>query len=418
MTQPVTTFANGARAIVVNRPHTQGVSVAVFVNTGSSNETKELNGISHFLEHMAFKGTSRRNYMQISQDVERLGADINAYTSKETTAYYVSGLAKHTGIFIDLISDILLHSELPENEIEQERGVIIQEYNMRNDSAGSIAWDLYDNTSFGKSSYGRSILGPKGNIERFKRDDFLGYIKRQYTGPNIIIGVAGNVDEAETLKLIEEAFSGIASGKTNVVKPPEYKGGIAIKRKAAFKQTKVLMGFPGASMRGNYFTDLVAASVIGGGMSSPLFNEIREKRSLAYSVSSGFSNSGQVGQFYISAGTSAEHLDEYFKATCGVLKDIAVKIDPVDLERAQNGLAVNVSRTAESRFSLLESYAEELFTYNETRDFTQFTDAIMNVTADQVSARVAELITKQPTIAIVGKGGEDRFLDLVKDNLR
>lgn len=420
MIPQITTLTNGIRVVTHRMPHIDSVSVGVFVRTGSRNESEDINGISHFLEHMAFKGTETRSGKEIAIAVERLGAMMNAYTSKDTTAYYMVGLSKHTATFVELLSDMLQHNSFPEDEIERERGVIIQEFNQYQDDADSIANNLYDHVAYLNHPMGRSIVGPKRNIQRFTRADFKRYMDVHYHASNLIIGVAGNIDHDETVRLVEQWFGDVpeSSSSSLYTKVPNYFGGIKSKKKAAFTQSTVMLGWPIETLRGDHYADVVASTLLGDGFSSPLFEEIREKRGLAYHVASYHHLMDTVGQSYIHANTTAEHLDEFFNATCDVLKTVATTVNPIDLERAINTLTVSEVRKQERGFGILASAAEDIFTYGSIIEPRETIQRIESVTHVDVQQSFERMLKKMPTITVVGKGADDRFLQIVQDKLK
>lgn len=416
MQTKIVTMANGIRILMVNQPGVESVTIGAFVNVGSRNESKKLNGISHFLEHMAFKGTEKRGYLDISSDIERLGANMNAYTSEDRTAYHMSGLKNHLPIFVELLSDILINSTLPEDEIENERGVIIQEYERSSDDPGRTSYALFDKAAYGDTPLGRMILGTKSNIKRFTRDELMGYQKAHYTGKNMIVAVAGNVDFDNAVALIEQHFSAIAPGTVSDVPTPTYLGGIEVSKRS-FKQSHVAMGFPISTLRDDFYSDMVMGHVLGSGMSSPLFNEIREKRSLAYSVTSFSYIQEKYGVMYLSAGTTFDHLDEFFNATCDLLIQHKDKINPVDLERAKNLIEVSEIRSLERPFSLASGFVDDLFIHGELQSKEQSIANIRAVTSEQVRDSFARMLSRAPTISIVGKGADEKYLDIVKAKL-
>lgn len=418
MQTKVVTIANGIRVLLVNNPNVQSVTVGAFTNVGARNETKKLNGISHFLEHMAFKGTTSRDYMAIAGDAERLGASMNAYTDRDRTVYHMGGLAKHLSTFVEIIGDILSNSTLPLDEIERERGVIIQEFERAQDSPDRITFYNYEKARFGDTSYGRTILGPKANILRFTQEDFRGYMSTHYTGKNMIVAIAGNVNEDEAVKLVEEHFGSIPSGELVIPQAPTYVGGIQT-TKRSFKQSHVALGFPIANLQDEtYYADVIAAEVLGGGMSSPLFNEVREKRGLAYSIGSGAELRDNDAHMYIYSGTTEEHLDLMFETVLNVLNDHTQNVNEADLERARNSLAVIQIRKSERPFSIASSAAEDLFNVGRIVAEKEILERIEAVTAEDVKASVSRMLAKAPSVSVVGKGADDRFLDVVKSKLK
>lgn len=412
MTYRLEQLSNGVRVLLVNKPHTRAVTVATFVKTGSANESKKLNGISHFLEHMAFKGTTTRDYTQIAQEVELLGADINAYTGRDITAYHVKGLKEHLPTFVNLLGDIMLNSTFPEAEIEQERNVIVQEYNGRIRPSVS---ELFGKTAYPNSTFAQTPIGTLKNIGRFTRQDFVDYMGAQYTAPNVILGVIGAIDdEEEVLRLLEAAFKDLPAGKPNVIQTPVYVGGIAHSKKSPVNQTKVLVAFKGRNVKENFVPDMIAANVIGGGMSSPLFHEIREKRGLVYSVGTSYGSGEHAGGFYMSAGLSADKIEEFLTVACGILKNHTHTVNPQDLVRAKNSVLFEMAELMEGSMELLEDYVNDLFAHGEVLGVEPFMERVQAVTAQDVMDSMTRLLAQAPTVAIVGKGGDDRFLDVVK----
>lgn len=407
MTGKVTTLANGIRVLSLPLPHMESVLLAAFVNVGSRNEAPELNGISHYLEHMAFKGTDTKDCFQIISEMEIMGSDVNAYTSSDRTCYHVSGRKQDLPRFAELIGDIMLNSTFPEEEVEKERGVILQEYNRSLDNPGHVNYHLFNGLAFPDQAVGRKTLGEPYNIKSFTRQDFIDYQKKFYTGENMIVGVVGNFDEAEMLALVEKNFGALPRGSFTPVEPVTYVGGGAA-TEAPFTQSQVILAFP---MRGAldkaHVADVVAASVIGDGMSSPLFTEIREKRGLVYSVSAGCDIQDNIGMMLINAGTTPDKLDEFLSVTCEVLKQHTTAINPQDLTRAKNQLAVSTMRRAERPMAYLRGFVEDMFIYGEQQPLAATVEEIMAVTAEDVMASIKRMIEQVPTLALTGAGVED-----------
>ena len=200
-------FNNGLRLIMNKMEGLMSVSTGVFVKTGSANESEKDNGISHFIEHVMFKGTEKRTAFEISEHIDRIGGQINAYTSKEVTCYYTKSTAEHVETSIEILSDIFFNSKFDKEELEKEKGVVIEEINMCEDSPEDICLDLLAESYYGKEGFGRTILGPVKNIKKFSREDVLAYMNRYYTADNVVISVAGNIDLKETEQLVEKYFA-------------------------------------------------------------------------------------------------------------------------------------------------------------------------------------------------------------------
>lgn len=405
----VATLSNGVRVVTLRLPHLASVSVSVFVRTGSRHESPRLNGISHVVEHMAFKGTESRDARAINLDAERLGAQVNAHTDKDHTAYHIGGLVQHTGVFIEMLGDIVRASVFPEDELERERQVILQEYIEDEDDPLSTAFKLFDRLCFGEHPLAQPVIGTRRNIERFTRNDLLGYVRRQYTGANVIVGVAGNVDPEAVAEAVQAAFGSMPAGSENGVAAPGYVGGVRTRRQAGSSQSHVVMGYPIASLldsgQGNQGDQAgqVAAALFGEGMSSPLLHEIRERRGLVYYASCTAEVTDLAGLFTIEASTTPEHLDEFCTETFALLAAQANAIDAVDLERARNQIAVRRLRAHERPWRRLEDAAQDLFVFGRIRSSVEMTAQVEAVTARQLRRTFERMLAAPASIALAGR---------------
>jgi predicted Zn-dependent peptidase len=419
MTDPqtsVSTLSNGVRVVTVRLPHLETASVSVFVRTGSAHESPRLNGASHFVEHMAFKGTHERSCQQINLDAERLGAEVNAHTDKDHTAYHMRGLARDAQRFVQMLGDIVRNSSFPAAELERERQVIVHEYVEDDDDPLSTAFKLFDKLCFGAHPVAQPVIGTRRNIETLTRDELLGYVQRQYTGANVVVGVAGNVDPDAIVAQAEAAFGAMPQGSENVVAAPAYLGGARSRRLSGCPQTHVVLGFPIPSLHEDYHASLVAAALFGEGMSSPLMDQIRERRGLVYYAACSADVMALCGQFVIEASTAPEQLDEFLAEVTRLLAVHAETIDPVDLERARNQIAVRTLRAQERPFRRLEDAAQDLFVYGRVRSRAELMAAVEVVTADDVRDAFAQMLSARASVAIAGKvgaGANNRILELV-----
>ena len=408
----VATLSNGVRVVTIRLPYLDSVCVSVFVRTGSRHESRRLNGISHFVEHMAFKGTHERSCQQINLDAERLGADVNAHTDKDHTAYHMRGMARDAGRFLQMLGDIVQNSTFPEAELERERQVILHEYTEDEDDALSTAYKLFDEKCYGAHALAQPVIGVRRNIRRFTRDELLDYVRRQYAGANVVVGVAGNVDIDSILVDAEAAFGSMDAGRENAIEAPDYIGGIAARRQAGCSQTHVVLGFPIPTLKDDYHASVVAAALFGEGMSSPLMDQIRERRGLVYYAACSADVSDLSGQFVIEASTSHEHLDEFFVEATRLLGAHATAIDAVDLERARNQIAVRTMRAREHPSRRLEEAALDLFAHGRVRSSAELTARVEAVTAPEVRAAFERMLASRASVAIAGnvrKGDTERI---------
>jgi predicted Zn-dependent peptidase len=399
----IATLANGVRVVTIPLPHLASVSVSVFVRTGSRHESARLNGISHVVEHMAFKGTEARDARAINLDAERLGAQVNAHTDKDHTAYHIGGLVQHTGVFIEMLGDIVQRSVFPPDELERERQVILQEFIEDEDDPLSTAFKLFDKTCFGPHPLAQPVIGTRRNIERFTRDDLLGYVQRQYTGANLIVGVAGNVEPGAIVEAVDAAFGAMPAGAENAVAMPGYVGGIHARRQAGSSQSHVVMGYPIASLRDDDQAGQVAAALFGEGMSSPLLHEIRERRGLVYYANCAAEITDLAGLFTIEASTTPEHLDEFFTETFALLQAQAAAVDAIDLERARNQIAVRRLRAYERPWRRLEDAAQDLFVFGRVRSAAELAAQVEAVGARALKRVFERMLCAPPAIAIAGR---------------
>jgi predicted Zn-dependent peptidase len=398
----VTTLDNGVRVLVLRLPHLATAAVSVFVRSGSQHESARENGISHFIEHMAFKGTRSRDCQQINLDAERLGADVNAHTDKDHTAFHMRGLARDAGSFLRMLGDIVRESTFPEAEVERERQVLLHEYSEDEDDALSTAFKLFDKACYGEHAVARPVIGSRANIRRFTRAELVDYVQRQYTGANVVVGIAGNVDADAMVAAAAAAFGDMPRGGDNRVAAPGYVGGIRTRRIAGCNQAHVVLGFPIPGLRGPHQSAVVAAALFGEGMSSPLLDRIRERRGLAYHADCAADVTELCGQFVVEASTQPEHLDEYFAEVGRLLSEHAEATDPVGLERARNQILVRRLCAQEDPVQRLETAALDVLAFGRVRSPEELTSGFAAVTAGDVREAFARMLGAGAAVALAG----------------
>jgi len=401
----VATLANGVRVVAIALPHLATAAVSVFVRSGSQHEGARDSGISHLVEHMAFKGTAERDCQRINLDAERLGAEVNAHTDKDHTAYHMRGLAEHASEFVRMLGDIVRHGTFPEAELERERQVILHEYAEDEDDPLSIAFRLFDRLCYGEHALGRPVIGDRRNIARFTRAQLLDYVGRQYTGANVVVGAAGRVDPGAIVRAAEAAFGSMARGAENLVAPPTYLGGLKARRLPGSVQSHLVLGFPIAPLRDGRHDGIVAAALFGEGMSSPLMDQIRERRGLAYYAACSADLYELCGQMVIEAATAPAHVAEFFDAVGALLAAQAEAVDPVGLERARNQILVRSLCAREVPARRLEAAALDLFVFGRVRPAAELIAAVHDVTPEQVRAAFAAMFAAGATVALAGKLG-------------
>lgn len=351
------TLKNGLRIVTEYIEHVNSISVGVMVQNGSRNEDLEVNGISHFIEHMFFKGTEKRTAKQIVGDIENVGGQINAYTSKEATCYYVKALNTHLDLSLDVISDMLLHSKFDPEEIEKEKGVVVEEINMSEDTPEDVLDDIHSKAIFGDNSLSRAILGTIGSVRSFNREKIMNFIYNHYTPHNSVLSICGNFDEKELNDLIEKYFGEWKSSKIYI---PQYKTPILLNNsKYAEKQIEQLhidlglKGLPYAHEKG--YALVLLNNIFGGGASSIIFQKVREELGLCYTVYSYPQPYQGVGVFNIYTGLSKQYADK------------ALSVIDRELKLFANGklsdelLNINKEKIKASYILGLESTASRMF---------------------------------------------------------
>ncbi|MEP7300751.1 MAG: pitrilysin family protein [Caldimonas sp.] len=400
----IATLDNGVRVVAIPLPHLESASVSVFVHSGSGSESRRESGMSHFVEHMAFKGTTGRSCQQINLDAEQLGADVNAHTDKDHTAFHMRGMARDASAFVRMLGDIVMNCSFPEAELERERQVLVQEYIEDEEDPISTAFKLFDRLCFASHPAGLPVIGLRGNIGRFTRDDLLGFVESRYVGANIVVGVAGGVDAERIVAAVEEAFGGLRAGRPSAVPPPTHRGGTGSRAIAGLGQTHVVYGLPIPALADDaQHAYTVAAALFGEGMSSPLLDEIRERRGLAYHVSCSADVTELAGQFVIEASTAPEHAEEFMVEMKRLLARQADHIDAAGLQRAKNLIAVRRLRDWERAARRLEDAVLDLFALARVRSRAETAARIEAVTAADVREAFARMLESQPAVAVAGK---------------
>jgi predicted Zn-dependent peptidase len=396
-------LSGGLRAVAIPMPWRHTVSLSVFIRTGSQHESRRLNGISHLVEHMAFKGTATRDCQRINLDAERLGAEVNAHTDKDHTAFHIEGLAQDLPAFVDLLADIVLNSSFPADELERERQVILHEFTEFEEDPSSMAFQLFDRACYGQHPAGQPVIGNRANLKRFQRADLLDYVGHQYTASNVVVAVAGPVDAEAFFRSVEAAFGAMPRGDANRVPDPTWLGGLKLRRMGGSSQCHAVLGFATPSLRDDaHLPHVLAAALLGEGMSSPLLDEIRERRGLAYYTACSADVLPLAGQFVIEAATAPEQAEEFFVAVSGLLRAQAEGSDAVGLQRARNQLTVRALRALEHPSRRLEAAVQDIFTFGRLRDTQEWLQRLQAVTADQVRGVFVHMLQSPAAVALAG----------------
>jgi predicted Zn-dependent peptidase len=367
-----TLLSNGLRVITIPMPSFESVTVLVMAGAGSRYETKQNNGISHFLEHMAFKGTEKRpSAMDIAALIDGIGGEFNAFTGKESTGYYIKAATNNLEVCIDVLSDMLMHSKLDKDEIEKEKGVIIEEINMYEDTPMRKIGDIYEQLLYGDTPLGWDIAGEKDIIRKITREDFVSYMGSLYSAANMTVVVAGGIDEAKTLDMIKKYFDPMSKFDTityEPIKEEQTEPQILVRHKAT-EQIHIALGVRTVdNIHDDRYALSVLASVIGGGMSSRLFSEVREKRGLAYYIRAHSDHYMDCGTLVTMAGVDPKRVDTAIQVIMEQYQTIAngqLNITDEELKKAKEYLKGHLVLELEDSRSVATYYAHQELT--ETR---------------------------------------------------
>ena len=403
MSQQVSTLSNGLRVISDSMPHLETAAVGVWVDTGARHETIAVNGISHVLEHMAFKGTETRTALDIAESIEAVGGHLNAYTSRDQTAYYARVLEDDLELGVDILADILQNSTFDEQELIREKEVIVQEIGQTNDTPDDIIFDHLQETAFPNQSLGRSILGTADKVRGFSRDLISDYMKDRYNASNMVLSASGSVNHDQLVEMAEQKFSKLSATGSSDMEAAAYRGG-DYREDRDLEQVHFALTVPGVSYQDDdFYASQILAGLLGGGMSSRLFQEVRERRGLCYSIFSFASSFADTGIFSVYAGTGSEQISELSSVVVDELLKTADDITEAELSRAKAQHKAGLLMGQESPASRCEVHARQMLIYGRVISAAEVAAEIDKVTISQVvdvAKRVFHHAT--PTIAALG----------------
>ncbi len=399
----VTRLENGLTVVTDLMPHLETTSVGVWVNTGARNESPHQHGVSHLLEHMAFKGTQRRSARAIAEEIENVGGHINAHTTHETTAYYARVLKNDLPLAIDLLSDILQHSVFEAGELERERGVVIQEIGQSLDTPDDLVFDHLLEAAYPAQALGRTILGTVDTVRSFGRDALQGYMSERYQAPGMVLAAAGAVDHAELVALAEERFAALPGARERGLEPAKFRGGER-RETRELEQAHVALAFEGPAYSDeDYYTAQIFSSVLGGGMSSRLFQEVREKRGLCYSVFAyawSFVDTGMLGVY---AGTSPDDLAELMPVIAGEIARLGEDATEEETARARAQMKAGLLMNLESSSSRAEQIARQYTIHGRVLPLDEMIAKVDAVDAAAMRRFASRFLSKpKPAMAAVG----------------
>jgi predicted Zn-dependent peptidase len=406
-----TVLPSGLRIVTEEVPSVRSAAIGIWVNVGSRDETPAVAGASHFLEHLLFKGTTRRTALEITSTIEAVGGEMNAFTSKEYTCFYARVIDTDLPMAIDVVSDLITSSIVSALDVDAERKVVLEEIAMRDDDPSDLVHDLYAETYYGDTQLGRPILGTIKSISDMTRSSVFNYYKKRYLPQDLVVAVAGNIKHKRVVAMVEEALT--RDNFLDVKGSPQIRPNTPVKTKPMqsvglmtrkTEQAHMFYGMEGVARSDERrFAMGVLASALGGGMSSRLFQEIREKRGLAYSVyayAQQFAGSGQIG-FY--AGCNPTKAIEVIEIIREVLADVAVNgMSHEEIERAKGAVRGSLVLSQEDSGSRMSRIGKNEIVYGQVMGFDEILKAISRVNPTDVREIASEFLTKSPTLALVG----------------
>ena len=418
MSIQLTTLANGLRVASDRMDGVETASVGVWVGSGTRDERPEINGVSHLLEHMAFKGTRRRNAQAIAEEIEAVGGHLNAYTSREHTAFYAKVLKEDLPLAVDIIADIIQNSTLDGEELARERAVIIQEIHQSHDTPDDVIFDHFQETAFPDQPIGRPVMGSAELIRDMPRDALVDFMRGHYGASSMVLTAAGRVDHDKLVAVAEEAFNGLDAGPGHARPPARYVGG-DYRESRELEQVHALLGFEGVPYKDDdFYTVSVLSTLLGGGMSSRLFQEVREKRGLVYSIHTFLSFYSDTGLFGIYAGTGETEVEELVPLICEQVAKIRHDVNEEEVARARAQLKASLLMALESTSSRAEQLARQLMVFGRSLPIPEIVAKVDAVEAASVGKAAERIFDSQPTFATLGPIGRIETYERILERLR
>ncbi len=413
MSIQITTLPNGLTIVTDTMESVESISVGVWVDVGTRSERADINGVAHLLEHMAFKGTERRSARDIAEEIEAVGGHINAYTSREHTAYYARVLAADLPLAVDILSDILQHSTLEASELERERAVILQEIGQAFDTPDDIVFDHFQAMAYPEQPMGWPVLGTAEVIGRLGRDAALDYMRGHYAAERMVLAAAGRVEHAALVDLALDRFGALESASPGSVETARYAGGDR-REPRDLEQVHFVLGFDGLAYDDeDFYTLSVLSTLFGGGMSSRLFQEVREKRGLVYSIYSFSSSYSDGGLFGIYAGTGEAEMEELLPVVAAEALALTREVGAEEVQRARAQLKASVLMALESSWARCERLSQHLLTFGRIVSVEEIVSKIEAVDEAAVRRVAGRILSSRPTVAAVGPAGRLEDYDAI-----
>jgi predicted Zn-dependent peptidase len=405
-----TTLDNGMIVLTDDMPHLESASIGIWVKAGSRSETKAEHGISHMLEHMAFKGTKSRNAFEIAEAIENVGGDLNAATSVEHTGYFARVLKEDVALAGDILSDILQNSMFEQDELDREQQVIVQEIGAARDNPDDHVFDLFQSAAYPDQPIGRTILGTVESVKSFGPDSIRGYMEKNYVGDHMVICAAGNVDHEALVDIANDRFHTLRRSGAPEPERAKYVGGEE-RLLSEHEQAHIVLGFEGRAYNSDgFYAAQILASVLGGGMSSRLFQEVREKRGLCYSVYAFHWAFADSGIFGVAASTGEEEVADLMPVVVDELRKATETITDDEVIRVRNQIRAGLLMSLESPSSRAGQLARQQILWGRTIPLQETVDRINRITADRVK-QVAHQLFSSGEVSLAGIGPVARLPD-------
>ena len=413
----ISKLPNGLTVVSDRISNVESISLGLWVRAGARYERSSENGVAHFLEHMLFKGTERRTSKDIVEEIESVGGSINAYTSREMTAFYAKVLKKDYSLALDVISDIVQNSVFNSSEIDKERAVILQEIGQTLDSPDDVIFDHFQSTAFPNQPLGRPVLGKPKTVSDLTGKKIRGFLERHYQGSSMVVAAAGNIHHQELVDKCERYFGNIKAGKQASVLDGIFSGG-EHREYRDLEQLHLIFGFSGPAIgSSDFYAMSVLSNLLGGGMSSRLFQDIREKRGLAYSIDSFMSSYSDIGLFGVYAGTGNNEIKELIPALCNQIRGLSDSLKIEEVERARAQIKSSLLMALESTGARCEQIAQHILIFGRVIPLEEVVAHLDSIDVMQISNLAKDIFNNSPVIAAVGPIANLEQIDTIAERL-
>lgn len=413
----VTTLPNGLRVATDTMPDVQSVSLGCWVGVGTRNEAASVNGVAHLVEHMLFKGTRRRSAFRISEEIENVGGQLNAYTTREQTAYYAKVLHEDAPLALDILSDMIQHSTLDAEELVRERTVVLQEIGQSADTPDDIIFDHFQSTAYPGQAIGRPVLGSAEIVGALPREALVDYIAGHYGAPGMVLTAAGRIEHDRMVDLAFKAFGDLPSGAPPKPESASYTGG-DFREDRDLEQMHLVLGFDGVGVHDpDFYAHSVLSTLLGGGMSSRLFQEVREKRGLVYSIYTFTGGYHDGGLFGVYAGTGEDEVAELVPVVCDEIAKVGADVTEDEVARARAQLKAGTLMALESTMSRCEQLGQQILIYDRPVPVEEIVAKIDGVDRDAVVKAASRLRASRPTVAALGPIAKLESYDRIAERL-